>query len=163
MKKAILLIFGICIFGLSFSQHTYHDSKFKINFPGEPSEKEQDVETAVGPITMYSLMYEGYNSAYMLAYSDYPSSFIKDGNKADLLDNAKGGFIGSLGIEVTYERKISIKGHPGIYFKAEGSGYYCVMKDYLVNNRLYQIGILRADRFPTNKEIDDYINTFSLK
>lgn len=164
MKKLLVLVLSLTFAGMAFAQSTYKDAKFTINFPGRPVEKEQDVETAVGLVTMYSLMYEGYNAAYMLAYIDYPARLVKDtAAKTEHLNNAKGGFINNFGAKITFERKISIQGHPGIYYKAQGNGTYIVMKSYLVVNRLYQIGIMRQDRFATPKEVNDFIGTFTLK
>jgi len=163
MKKLVGLFFIILIAFSVSAQHVYKHSAYQIVFPDEPTENQQTVETAVGDIIMYSVMYEGTEAVYMLAYSDYPEQHIKNSNSTDLLNNAKGGFIGNLGLEVTFENEISIKGNPGIYFKGEGNSYYAVMKDYLVKNRLYQIGILRVDKYANEKEIDGFINTFKLK
>ncbi|MCB1172540.1 MAG: hypothetical protein KDK39_03190 [Leptospiraceae bacterium] len=164
MKPYILILIALFIpwAGVS-AQHVYKTAKFSITFPGQPSENTQDVETAVGRVEMHSVMHEAGSSAYMLAYTDYPESLVRSENASVLLQNAKDSMAGSLGTAVTYEQKITLKGQPGLYYKAQGSGYYLAFKIYMVNNRLYQIGLMRNDRLPTDAEIDGYINTFRLK
>jgi len=169
--KNIILIFAISLFFVSScgimnktnnkDYFTSHDENFKVNFPGTPSKEESNVETDAGTIPMVTYMYEGSNSAYMIACADYPMEIIKASELYELLEGAKGGYLGNLGLTVTKENnKSDLDGVPGVYFEAEGGGYYTVVQDYLLENRLYQIAILRLDRAPTQKEINDFIKSF---
>ena len=140
---------------------TSEDGSFKINFPGKPSKDESPVQTELGNLEMVTYMYEEGMSAYMVAYSDYPEAAIKASEPYELLEGAKGGYLGNIGLTVTKENnKSELDGVPGIYFEAEGGGYYTAVQDYLLENRLYQIAILRLDRAPNQKEIDDFIKSF---
>ena len=107
-------------------------------------------------------MNEDANSAHMLSFANYPEKHIKKTGSQALPENVKEGFIGKLGINVVEEKEISINNYVGIYFKASGNGLFCVIKNYIVNNRLYQIGILRSDRYPSDYEIRSYIDSFKL-
>ena len=112
---------------------------------------------------MVSYMHEAsLSEAYMVAYSDYPASAVKDSNTDEMLENAMGGFVGQLGITIEKQEKITMGDAKGISFKGTGNGVFTVMKDYLVDNRLYQIGILRSDRYPTDEEVNNFINSFKL-
>jgi hypothetical protein len=51
--------------------------------------------------------------------------------------------------------------HPGILFHAQGSGMYCSMRDYLVDNRLYQLGILQMSAITEQAE-NDFFDSFEL-
>lgn len=142
------------------------DPNFKINYFGIiPSKTETPVETAVGTINMTSYMYEKTNEeVYMVAISAFPKEYMNTANSDELLESSKGGFCKNLNLTVTKSKTISINSYSGIYFEAEQKGnYYSAVSDYLVDNVLYQIAILRTDRMPTQKEINDFIFSFSLK
>ncbi len=142
------------------------DPNFKINYFGiTPSKTETPVETAVGTINMTSYMYEkSKEEVYMVAISAFPKEYMNTANSDELLESTKGGFCNNLNLTVTKSKIISINSYNGIYFEAEQKGnYYSAVSDYLVDNVLYQIAILRTDRIPTQKEINDYIFSFSLK
>lgn len=142
------------------------DPNFKINFFGiTPSKTETPVETALGTINMTSYMYEkSTEEVYMVAISAFPEAYMKSSDIDELLENTKNGFCNNLNLTVTKSNRISIDSYPGIYFEAEQKGsYHSAVSDYLIGNVLYQIAILRADRMPTQKEIDEFIFSFSLK
>lgn len=142
------------------------DPNFKINYFGiTPSKTETPVETAVGTINMTSYMYEkSTEEVYMVAISAFPNEYMKSSNRDELLESTKGGYCNNLNLTVTKSNKISINSYQGIYFEAEQKGnYYSAVSDYLVDNVLYQIAILRTDRMPTQKEINEFIFSFSLK
>lgn len=142
---------------------TSEDKSFKIKFPGNPQLTKEPVETELGKIEMYTYMYEhSATKVYMVAYSDYPKAAIEAGDKDMMLDGAKSGFLKKLSLKIDEEKDIEIDGNQGLYFKAQGSGFYAVMKDYLVENRLYQVGILSQGSYPSDKEIDEFLNSFEL-
>ncbi len=164
MKQLIALFFVLFAipFSLALYGHTYETSTFSIDFPGQPSQTSEVTETEYGPMTIHRLMYESDNEAYLFAYSDYLEVYVERNDPVELCNNAKDGFINSMGIQISFERRINLNGHAGIYFKAQGNGYYCNMKIYLVKNRLYHIGILRQGRFSSDAEVRSYIDTFKL-
>lgn len=136
---------------------------FKIKFPGEPQKNTQAVETEIGNVNMITFMYEkDAGEAYMLAYSDYPEDIVAANDHNKLLQNAKGGFIGSLGITIEEEKEIKLGDHSGIYFKGKSADYFVVMKDYLVKNRLYQIGVLATGSYPSDEAVENFVNSFKL-
>jgi len=142
------------------------DPNFKINFFGiTPSKTETPVETALGTINMTTYMYEkSSEEIYMVAISAFPEKYIASSNTSDLLESTKGGFCSNLNLEVINSKNVTINSHEGIYFEAADTGnYYSVVIDYLVDNVLFQIAILRTDRMPTDDEIDNFIFSFSLK
>lgn len=139
------------------------EGKFKINFPGTPQQTQESIPTDVGKIEMVSFMYEkSVTEAYMVAYSDYPSEMVKASDTKTMLNDAKNGFLGELGLTVDKEEEITIDGFKGISFKAKGGTYYTVFKDVLVNNRLYQFGILKDGSYPSEEAIKSFIDSFEL-
>ena len=108
-------------------------------------------------------MVEEPTFAYMVAYSTYPSGHITTTNTSTMLENAMGGFMNNLQMTLVDKENISLQDYQGVIFKASSSIYYAVVADYLVQNTLFQIGIMRSDRYPTQSEIDKFIYSFELK
>lgn len=142
------------------------DGNFSIDFIGaNPTPQVSTVPTDVGDIEMVMFMYEkSVTEALMVVYSDYPSALINESNGADgLLEGAKGGALGNLGIvEADTEEKVKLDGHPGLRFTGNNGQYYVSYEIYLVNNRLYQIGILRDGSYAQKEEVDRFLGSFKL-
>lgn len=142
---------------------TSKKGKFKIQFPGEPVESKETVDTDAGKIDMVTYMYEqGTSKVFMVAYSDYPADMISSNDSKDLLKGAKEGFTGNLQLTIDFEEFFMIDGFQGLYFKASNSSYYTAVKQILVNNRLFQVGILSAEGEVSVNDIQDFLETFEL-
>ena len=141
------------------------DPNFKMYFFGiEPTRSESTVPTELGNILMVTYMYEeGTNAAYMLARAAYPKEKVKNSNPKDMLNGAISGFNDNLKLIISTQKDIKIKNYPGIYFESSGGTYFTAATFYLVDNVLYQIAILRADRKPTTTEINKFLFSFQLK
>lgn len=142
------------------------DGNFSVDFlGGTPTASTSTVPTDVGEIEMEMFMYEkSVTEALMVVYCDYPSELINESNgAAGLLDGAKGGALGKLGIvEAETEEEIEIDGHPGLRFTGNNGQYYVSYEIYLVNNRLYQIGILRDGSYAKKEDVDRFLGSFTL-
>ncbi len=142
------------------------DGNFSINFFGNtPTETSNTVPTELGNLEMVMFMYEkSATEAYMVAYSDYPSEFVNEKSDAyELLEEAKNGALGNIGITATdKEEKIKINGHPGLRFSGNNGQYYVMFDIYLVNNRLYQVAIIRDGSYPKSEVIDTFMKSFKL-
>jgi len=161
MKKFIISVSLLVFFtAISAAQFLVKEDLFSIMFPEEPTKQVQDIETdGAGTVQMISYIYEDENTAWMIAYSEYPLEFIQ---QSGVLDNAKNGFCQSLEIEVVSEWDIYRDKYDGIYFQAENSTTFCVVKDYIVGNRLYQVAMLQSDDYPTEEVTDKFMNSFNL-
>jgi hypothetical protein len=140
------------------------DPDFIINFFGQtPSKNDQNVDTDAGKTLMTTYMYqEGETVIYMLAKAVYPPNSVM-GDPDARLEKSISGFTGSLKLTVTEKKDIRLGTYPGKIFKASSDSYFNATADYLVKNVLYQIAVLRTDRMPTEKEVQDFIYSFSLK
>ncbi|MFH2142712.1 MAG: hypothetical protein ABIJ97_09835, partial [Bacteroidota bacterium] len=137
--------------------------KFKINFGGEPTESKDAVDTDLGKIDITTYLYEASQSkVFMVAYSDYPSSSIEATDKKELLKGSKDGFVGNLQLNIDFEEFFTLDGNQGIYFKASNSEYHAAVKQILVDNRLYQIGILSSEGEISYNDVENFLNTFEL-
>lgn len=142
---------------------TSDEGNFKIAFPGEPTFKTEVVPTELGDIEMKAFTYEyGQDAAYMVAYSDYPVEAVEAGDKNLMLQGAKEGVIGNMEASIEEEKDIEIDGNPGVYFKAKSKNFATVYKIFLVRNRLYQIGIIKAGTYPADSDIKSFLDSFEL-
>lgn len=153
--------------GISSDKFMHEDGKFRINFPGNPTIEPTSVPTDYGNIEMMQFTYEkSITEIYMVAYSDYPSAIVAEGNPEDMINNAKNGFLGEMGMTLEEEKKIEIDGNPGLYFRAyvisAQGNYYTIVADYLVNNRLYQVAMIRDGSYPSRESEQSFINSFEL-
>ncbi len=140
------------------------DGNFSIMFPGTPEQSFEQVPTEVGDIGMTTLMYEeSVTKVYMVAYADYPSELVEASDPDVLIQAAKDGALSSQQMNnLDEETDISINGYTGLYFKANNGQYYISYKIYLVNNRLYQIGILRDGSYATLEDEAAFLDSFTL-
>ncbi|MCF6364601.1 MAG: hypothetical protein L3J35_00185 [Bacteroidales bacterium] len=147
------------------SSDKYHsvDGRFKVNFSGTPDVSNESVPTDVGNIEMYMFMYEkSITEAEMIAYSDYPSAMVKASNPDDMLQGAKEGAVGNLGATIVEEKEITYGKHKGLEFRANSPQFYVNYRIFLVNNRLYQIAIMRDGSFASQSNVDKFFNSFEL-
>jgi len=143
---------------------TAPDGSFTIMFPGPPEFSSETIETEFGMLDNYMFIYEhSYSLAYMVAYSDYPDQHFEGEDSFDLLTNAMYGFIGEIGSKPEKTEKIRLDKYPGLEFTASGNGYSVYMRDYLVNNRLYQIGIMNSSEKVNEGDAIAFFNSFSIK
>ncbi len=139
------------------------DGKFKVKFSGTPDVSNENIETEVGNIAMYMFMYEkSVTEAEMIAYSDYPSEMVALSNTDDMLQGAKEGAVSNLQATVTEEKEIMYNKHKGLEFKANSTQFYVNYKIFLVNNRLYQIAIMRDGSYASQANVDKFFNSFEL-
>lgn len=140
------------------------DGGFSINFKSKPSEQTQPVQTAAGNVTMHMFMYEESSTkVYMMAYCDFPKDQMqKDVDRVSVLNSSKEGVISKFSAKVTEEKTGKFMGHDAIDFLASGPQYHTSYKILLVDNRLYQIGILQTGGPVSQEETDQFIGTFKL-
>lgn len=139
------------------------DGKFKVNFPGTPEISSQMVPTEAGDIEMFSYMVEkSATEAFMIAYGDYPSSMIDGNDPYDLIEGARDGALEKNVIESN--KRMKVDGFPGTRTFAYDStqNLYYVYEVVLANNRLYQIMAVRDGDYPTDKTIEDFMDSFTI-
>ncbi len=145
------------------SKYTSEEGNFKIAFPSEPTVTTEAVPTEIGDIQMKLFIYEnGSDEAYMVAYSDYPQVAIDAGDRKEMLRGSKEGVAGNIAATIEEEKDIEINGYPGVFFKAKGPEFATVYKLFLVKNRLYQVGILKASAYPSDADTKGFLDSFEL-
>jgi hypothetical protein len=146
-----------------YSNNTLTDpyGGFQLTFPVEPTYNYQDLETAVGTLRMYFFSYETSSVAYMMSYIDYPADKVALADKNEMLKGALNGYINNLKLSLQSEIKINYGNYPGLMFYANDGQKFSVIRDYLVDNRLYQLGILQLGQIPERLE-NEFFDSFVL-
>jgi len=142
---------------------TADDGAFSIKFPAEPEFSIEPTETEVGTLFNKMYIYE-YNVelSFMMAFCDYPQEYINQYEPYGMLKGAMEGFVEAIGMTIDQQEKIDIKGHEGIDFMASGGGYWGHMRDFLVENRLYQFGILSTSGPMNEVDTEAFLDSFKL-
>jgi len=101
--------------------------------------------------------------AYIIGYNDYPSAIVEAGSAEDMLAGGKDGVINSIGVtQFDLEEEVSLDGHSGLHFKGVAETLHIEYQMYLVENRLYQIGVVRDGSYVTQDRADTFFGTFEL-
>lgn len=168
----VLLIITLCSFAAAdWVVIQKKDAGFKISFPKNPEESNQDMPTDIGKITMHTLMYNitdgtDENMTYGLIYMDYPADVINSDLKQDQLDLLFKSSIdgGAKNIEgkVVSIKNVTYKGYPGRLAKISFSEGILNMKMYLVKNRMYIMESGSVAGKDNNKSTDKFFGSFEL-
>ncbi len=137
---------------------------FKINFPEIPEKTEDSIDHTVE----YLLSQKNDSVRFLLYYRDYKlESINKFGGAEKFLNNQEKQVIEGQKFaekDIIENKKISLDGYPGLSLKAGATGnFFLVYRIYLVENRVYQLGISSMTKYPSDKEIEDFFGSFQLK
>lgn len=144
-----------------------HEGNFKAILPGEPDYSTSKVDTELGQLDLHTYAVEANdgNLAYFVFYSDYPEGTEKETDPKVLLQSARDGVVGDTSRQ-TREQKIQIGDHPGLEFDfVQGTGAaktYGYWQLYMVNNRLYQIGIISIGEPAVDYKVKAIYGSFDL-
>jgi|TARA_B110000438_G_C15747004_1_gene621195 hypothetical protein len=141
------------------------DGRFKVNFlGGTPDVSTQAIPTELGEIEITMFLYEkSITEAYIIGYNDYPSAIVEAGSTEDMLAGGKEGVVNSMGVtQFDLEEEVSLDGNSGLHFKGVAGSLHIEYQMYLVENRLYQIGIVRDGSYATQDRVDTFLGTFEL-
>lgn len=167
---AILLSVGFAsaLGNAEWKEHISKEGRFKIKFPGEPTKQKQEGQSAAGPLTMHIFGVErnAGKEAFMLMYNDYPEAAVQGKNTADLLKACRDGVLKSSEGKVSKEKSIKVSGHTGLEFHFAGTvggmEAECSWRIILVNNRLYQLAVLRGGQAPAPEDVRQFFDSFAL-
>ncbi len=141
--------------------------EFTVAAPAPFEEVQQSVETPVGPVDIYTFTAETDDSAYVVAFSDYPAAMVDQSNPELLLNSSRDGAINNLGGTLIREDMIEIAGHPGrsLMIAAQGQADEPAIINshiYLVGNRLYQILVVSPDDQQLALQPQTFLESFTL-
>lgn len=141
--------------------------QFTISTPAPFEETQQSVETPVGPINIYTFTAEKDESAYVVAFSDYPPQLVEQSEPELLLNSSRDGAIDNLGGTLVSEEAIDIEGNPGrslIISTGADTPEPAIINSriYLVDNRLYQILVVSPEDKDLQATSETFLESFNL-
>lgn len=151
---------------VSWQAFTPDTGGFEVLMPASPTPRVQSLNTPAGEIKtyFYSVSLEGGKVNYTVSYVDLPQAAI--GVPANLLLEAvSGGLAGDDRVKVLSEQSISLGSHPGRELKIESTDKSLIRhRAYLVNGRVYQIGVEvpTAQEKALSSDVERFLNSFKL-
>ena len=140
------------------------DGSFSVLFPNSPTENQQTLNTAAGPInsTMY-ISTDDNDTNYMVGYTDYPEANIRQAQPDKMFDGGRDRLIASEKGKLISQSTISLAQYPGRAVTVEmPDGLIVTARLYLVKNRFYQL-LAETKRIKENAEsIESFLNSFTL-
>ncbi|MGF1458645.1 MAG: hypothetical protein ACFBSG_06410 [Leptolyngbyaceae cyanobacterium] len=149
----------------TFSSET---GQFSIATPEPFEETQQSVQTPVGPVEIHTFTAETGDSAYVVAYSDYPEEIVDQTDPQVLLNSSRDGAVGNLGGTLISESELELEGHPGraLVIRADAEqGETATISShiYLVDNRLYQVLVVAPENSPEAGTSAAFLDSFDLQ
>lgn len=138
------------------------DGNFLVKFPGPPEFTSEVLDTQVGKVRYDMYVYkESETQSFMVSISEFPTKHIKNQGAEKILENAFQGALKSLENSSIYDdRAYTMNGLPAKRLKAKGEIWHVSAEMFVVNNRLYQVTILRDGSFPDERVEREFIESF---
>ncbi|MFQ5731646.1 MAG: hypothetical protein ACE5KM_06810 [Planctomycetaceae bacterium] len=140
---------------------------FKADLPGTFKHVARNVKSAVGNIKLEIYQVSTKKGLFFaVMHSDYPPSVVKQKGTARVLDDARDGAIRNIRGKLDGESKIQLGKHHGREFRFSatrgGIKLHGAWRLLIVNNRLYQLGIVSPFQRPDKKDVDRFFSSFQL-
>lgn len=152
----------------AFVDGNYHASPnagFKVAFPKKPTASTQSLPREGDPVLVHLFISEVENQGvYMVSYSDQPSDSGKTTDTDALLKRAEISILKNLGLpRPERSGSINLEEHPGIYFQAASMQMRASFRIFLVNKRLYQVGVMAPVGFYNQQAASKFLESFRLE
>ncbi len=140
---------------------------FAVAAPRALEEDVASVETAVGPIDIHTFTTTQGETAYIVAYSDYPADLITQSDPQQVLNGSRDGAVQNVGGTLVSEESIDLDGNPGKALVIDtttdtGDAATVNARLYLVDNRLYQILVVVPKGGEESTSTEAFLDSFSL-
>lgn len=153
-----------------WKETTSKEGMFKAVFPSKPRYLTKEVTTDAGKLkthTFAATLDKG-NVAFIVMYSDFPADHVKETGKVEILKNAQNGALAAVrDAKAAKQSAIMIGGHPGREIEVAGkdkndNSVELVWRLYLVNNRLYQVGVASVKQPLVQENRKKFFDSFEL-
>lgn len=161
---ALLLVCSVPAVAAEWTKFSSPKGNFRAEFPAQPKESVQSIDTDLGPIpyTTYMAELAGGNVAFGVAFNDYPQDVLQ-ADPEKVLDGGRDGAKENLGGELVSETSMTYKGHPAREFTilSDGLGQrlFYHTRVFLIGTRLYQIQVVRVGDAPV--DVADVVRFFA--
>ncbi len=153
------------------SKNLYQDEggNFQINFFNQtPHTSSKEISSEYGMITIYYFQLlvknDNFKSSYVVSFNQYPSNIFEKVSKERLIDgNLSYGFKTRGFNKFDWSKEVEIpKGYGKRVGASQNGDYNIVYQSFLIDEKLYQIGLFKEKEPITEKEISAFFDTFVL-
>lgn len=124
MKRFAVLVaacvLGACYAAFDWREVSWPAGGFSVLLPKKPAVETREVAIGAHRLKMDLLSVRVENVSLGVGYAELPQS-IDDAGRAQLLADARDGFVKSVGATPEADRIVSLDGHVGREFRAEGT------------------------------------------
>jgi hypothetical protein len=147
---------------------------YSIRFPQKPTDQDQTVNSALGPLQIHMHIYDASNAAndsnlaYVVAETQYPDSSVSS-DKKDKLDGFFSGMVNGAVSNVNGKllsvEPIDMNGYPGRLLRIDYQSGLAVitMRAFLVKNTMYMTQTIAYTKNDRNGASDRFMKSFALK
>ncbi|MFL6209824.1 MAG: TonB family protein [Pyrinomonadaceae bacterium] len=130
----------------AWHEFTSAAGRFAVLLPGTPTESVTSADSPIGQLDIHTFMLRTF-AQYGVTYIEYPKSIEDGGRIDDFLAGVRDGGVKGVKGTLREEKAVALDGHPGRYLKVQvGDGSVMRIKFFVVQNRLYQLGITMRDK-----------------
>lgn len=152
----------------SWSLYTSGEGGFSVNMPGKPEKTDKVILTAFGKQKVNFITWKPSALAidkfklFQVSFTNCPPQYANDTVMRDyMLDSCirmrKKDFTEKVDFPA---ETIELNGYPGRAFIFDGQGTIAIVKECIVNGRLYDLTVIAKSEQGTNPEIAQFFNSF---
>ena len=160
------------VFAEEWKEFKSVEGAFRVMAPGEITEKNDTVPTALGELIYHTLFNqtpgipEG-NLIYMVSYCDYPEGAVSSDSTdllRDFFDATVAAAANSVAGEVVYQAKDEVQGFPGRRWRIDYMGGKSVIRTlaFVAGSRYYAIQTVAHLQRNTNVDTERFFKSFQL-
>jgi hypothetical protein len=159
MKLSLARVFLPVLAGLLFAAQTaslraqqwktysFPADSFTAAFPSEPDQSTKELDTPNGKVEVHSYAIQDGQTVLLVGVFGYKNG-LSGRDPVAVLEAGKQGILSSVNAKSGQEKSIALGSHPGIEFTAESDTARMTVRIYAVNNTIYQLIVVAADKRP---------------
>ncbi len=158
---AVVLSFNFA-FARAWSEYRPEGGRCLISVPKTPAHSVKDVPSDVGSLKMHQYMMDYGEYAFLMTFTDYPSTLTESKTADNILEDVVKGSIGDG--ELIRKVDLEIDKFPGKEYIAKKPDFTLKGRVFLVGQRLYQLITVvppgQTDALST--DVEDFLRSFRL-
>ncbi len=175
LKKAAWFVIGFVIvyFGMqyftnsgklaAFQEFRSDAGNFSVLMPGKPKTEKQNIETAVGSVTMIMYTAGSSRAGCAVAFADYPQQLVDSSDAQKLLEGAKNGAIKNVKGTLVSETRVSFNGLPARDLVIEVPGKAIINARLIIASpRFYQLMLITPKGQDHKEDIAKFFNSLKI-
>jgi hypothetical protein len=138
------------------------EGRFRILMPGTPMQDKTPVNTRAGSIPVNVFAVVRPEAFYLVAYSDFPKAITLDSPEVkELLPQVDPNVAKRDGVRIVSQSNLRLRNYPGREIKMQDrEGVVFRWRAFIVNKRLYQIGVITDKESSLTKSIEGFFKSF---